>query len=76
MKWVRFRPLAFTPSGILPEQGAFAELQGAHRFLQSGLKTPGNGHDFTGGFHLAAELSVTQSELVKGPSGNLDHAVV
>ena len=53
-----------------------ARLQGAYGLLQGGFKGAVDGHDLAGGLHLGAETAVAGGELVEGPPGNLDHAVV
>ena len=44
--------------------------------LQSGLKGAVNGHNLAGGLHLGTEPAVSGGELIEGPAGYLDDAVV
>ena len=51
-------------------------LQGRPRLEESLFETATDRHDLAGRLHAGAQRSVGRPELVKGPSWNLDHAVV
>ena len=51
-------------------------FQGRPRLEEGLFETATDGHDLAGRLHAGAQRSVGRSELVKGPSWNLDHAVV
>ena len=53
-----------------------AGFKGADGLLQCGLKGAVNGHDLACGLHLGSESAVSGGELVEGPAGYLDDAVV
>ena len=53
-----------------------AEFEGAGALLHGGLEGAVDDHDFAGGLHLRGGAAVAVGELVEGPAGNLDDAVV
>ena len=53
--------------------GDFCAANGFHQRL---LEVSANGHDFTGGFHLGAELSCRIHEFVKGPFRKFNDNIV
>ena len=59
-----------------PVQGLLPDLRAADGLHQGHLKGGSDGHDFTGGFHLRAQLTGCVSQFVKGPFGELHHHIV
>ena len=51
-------------------------FQGRPRLEEGLFKTATDRHDFAGRLHAGAQRSVGRPEFVKGPTWNLDHAVV
>ena len=67
---------AGAPGGILPQEGAPAQLQRPRPLLHGGLEGAVYHHHLARGLHLGRGAPVPVGELVEGPAGDLDDAVV
>ncbi len=52
------------------------DIQGIDRLQQGFLKSPTDGHDFSGGFHLGSQGAVGGDEFIKRPSWHLGYHII